>query len=948
MNPEHRQQATELFDAALKLEPNERAAFLKQACGNDEKLRKQVESLLDSYDNAEAVTPALEIAARVLSRSSILAPGQIVGHYRILSSLGEGGMGEVYRAHDIKLKRDVALKVLPETFAGDPERLARFQREAHILASLNHPNIASIYDFENYGELRFLVLEFVEGETLAERIRRGPIPIKKALQLAKQIAEALEAAHDRGIIHRDLKPSNICITSQDTVKVLDFGIAKAIQAAPSGQSPVQNLSSTPLPTSVTAGGMIIGTAGYMSPEQAKGQKADRSADVWAFGCVLFEMLTVRRAFDGESITEILAAVLTAEPDWNRLPAETPEGVRRLLRRCLQKEQKFRLHDIADARIEIDEALNAPEVHVRPSAPRRPSRILWLAVAVVALVAAVTIGWIIRPRPARPSEMRFEVATPPAADLTSIAISPDGTKIVFAASSDAGQRLWLRSLDSVSAQPLAGTDDGFFPFWSPDSRSIGFFANGRLMRIDIDSGLLRTLADAPNPWGGAWNRDGAILFAPNQTGPIFRLSLAGGKPEPLTRIEGQQAGHSFPVFLPDGHHFLFYATGSSRGIYAGQLGSSTIKRLLDADAPATYTSNGQLLFVSQRTLFAQDFDPVRLMLSGNPAPIAQQLVFDPVGSIFAAVSASAAGPIIYRAGLAGGQRQFVWFDRSGKALGTVGEPDNAAPANPSISPDGRRVALFRTVGGNVDIWTLDLMRGVLTRFTSNPANDASPIWSPDGKYVVFNSNRNGVFDLYRKAATGTGTEELLLTTTQNKNARDWSADGRFILYRSPGATTGFDLWALPLYGERKPFPVALTDFDERDGQFSPDTKWVAYQTNLSDRMEIVVQPFPGPGNNQQVSTNGGAQVRWRHDGKELFYIALDGRLMAVPIQPTGDGHSLEVGTAVPLFPTHIGGAIQGVVPQQYDVAADGQRFLMNTVTEAATPPITVILNSKLKQ
>jgi serine/threonine protein kinase/Tol biopolymer transport system component len=946
MKPEHRPQATDLFDAALKLQPNERATFLKQACGNDERLRKEVESLLDSYDNAEAFTPALEIAARMLARSPIVAPDQIVSHYRIVSSLGEGGMGEVYRAHDMKLKRDVALKLLPETFAGDPERLARFQREADILASLNHPNIASIYDFENSGELQFLVLEFVAGETLAERIRRGAIPIHGALQLAKQIAEALEAAHDRGIIHLDLKPSNICITPQDTVKVLDFGIAKAIKAAPSGQISVQDLSS-PLPTSATAAGMIIGTAGYMSPEQVKGQKADRSADMWAFGCVLFEMLAGRRAFDGESITDLLAAVLKIEPDWNRLPGETPEGVRRLLSRCLRKEKKFRLHDIADARIEIDEALTSPVPH-QVIATRGPSRMAPLALAVVTLVAGVIVGRTLRPPPAPPSEVRLEVVTPPAADLTSIAISPDGTKIVFAATSDAGPRLWVRPLDSLSAQPLAGTDDGFFPFWSPDSRSIGFFADDRLMRIDVDSGLVRTLADAPNPWGGAWNRDGTILFAPNQTGPIFRLPVGGGKPEPLTRTEGQQAGHSFPVFLPDGRHFLFYATGSPRGIYAGQLDSPTIQRLLDADAPATYTSNGQLLFVNQRTLFAQDFDPVKLTLRGNPVPIAQQILLDPVGSMFAGVAASAAGPIIYRAGLRGGQRQLVWFDRSGKALATVGEPDNAAPANPSISPDGRRVALFRTVDGNMDIWMLDLLRGVLTRFTSEPGNDASPIWSPDGKYVVFNSNRNGVFDLYRKAATGTGNEELMLATPQNKNPRDWSADGRFILYRSPAATAGFDLWALPLYGERKPFPVVQTNFDERDGQFSPDGKWVAYQTNESGRMEIVVQGFPDPGSKLQVSTNGGAQVRWRRDSKELFYIALDGRLMAVPIPMTADGRSFEAGPPVPLFLTHIGGAIQGVVPQQYDVSADGQRFLMNTVTEAATPPITVILNSRLKR
>jgi Tol biopolymer transport system component len=371
-------------------------------------------------------------------------------------------------------------------------------------------------------------------------------------------------------------------------------------------------------------------------------------------------------------------------------------------------------------------------------------------------------------------------------------------------------------------------------------------------------------------------------------------------------------------------------------------------VLDADAPATYSSAGQLLFIRQRSLFAQDFDSVELTLSGNPFPVTQQIMIDPVGAIFAAVSASAAGPIIYRAGIAGGQRQFAWFDRSGKMIGTLGGPDNTNPAGATISPDGRRLALYRTVSGNTDIWMLDLVRVVLTRFTFDPAVEGNPVWSPDGKYVAFNSNRRGVYDIYEKAVSGNGNEDLLVATPQNKAPLDWSSDGRFVLYRSPGVTTGFDLWALPVSGDRKPFPVAQTKFEERDGQFSPDGKWLAYQTNESGRTEIVVQPFPGPGSKLQISRNGGAQVRWRHDGKELFYIAVDGRLMAVPIRIASDGQSIEANPPVPLFTTRIGGAIQGTAKQLYDVSADGHRFLMNTVTEAATPPITVILNSKLKQ
>jgi serine/threonine protein kinase len=571
MTPESRLQAARIFDAALNLEPGERSAFVQQECGSDETLRKEVESLLHSYDDAETLTPALEVAARMMANSPVnLSPSQTIGHYRILSMLGTGGMSDVYRAHDTKLKRDVALKVLPEMFASDHKRLARFQREAHILASLNHPNIATIHDIEEYEGLRFLVLEFVDGETLAERVKRGPIPIKKALEFAKQIAEALEAAHAGGIIHRDLKPGNICITPQDTIKVLDFGIAKALEGLAPDERSGEDSSSSRLQMSRTAPGLIIGTAAYMSPEQANGQKTDHCSDVWAFGCVLFEMLTGHPAFDGESITDILAAVLKSEPDWNQLPVETPETVRRLLRRCLRKEQRFRLHDVADARIEIDDALNGTDVQPRLSRPAHRERILWIAISLVLLGTALVIVRSWRQAAVRAPEVQFEVATPPTPDPTSIAISPDGRKIVFSAESDTGLRLWLRLLDSVSAKPLAGTDGGFFPFWSPDSQSIGFFADGRLVTLDIDSGLARTLADAPNPEGGAWNRDGTIIFAPNQTGPIFKVSISGGKPEPLTRIAGQQAGHTFPVFLPDGHRFLFYATGSSPGIYAGQI------------------------------------------------------------------------------------------------------------------------------------------------------------------------------------------------------------------------------------------------------------------------------------------------------------------------------------------------------------------------------------------
>jgi WD40 repeat protein len=495
-------------------------------------------------------------------------------------------------------------------------------------------------------------------------------------------------------------------------------------------------------------------------------------------------------------------------------------------------------------------------------------------------------------------------------------------------------------------PLEGTAGGFFPFWSPDSKSIAFFADGKLERIDLDGGLLRELANAPNPLGGTWNREGTILFTPNFAGPIFQISGTGGGAAALPQFKAKRGTQRFPFFLPDGRHFLYYVpTGSEpRGVYVGQLDGTTSVHLLDADAPAVYAPvSRDLLFVRQGKLMAQEFDPAKLALTGTPFPIADQVVTDGLPTSVA-LSASAAGPVVYRAGAGRTQRQYIWFDRTGKEIGKVGEPNEAGPGNPALSADGERVATNRTMDGNTDIWILDLRRDLLNRFTFDMGADAVPTWSPDGSQIVFTSDRSGVYDLYLKPANGTGNEEVLLATPQNKAPVDWSPDGAFILYRSPGLSTGFDLWALPVHGDRKPFPVAQTTFEERDAQFSPDGKWIAYQSNESGRMEIVVRSFSGSGSKLQVSREGGAQVRWRADGKELFYIALDGRLMAVPIQFAPDGRSVRAGAPVPLFGTRVGGAVQYTSRQQYVVSPDGQRFLMNTLAEEANAsPITVILN-----
>ena len=876
-----------------------------------------------------------------------LSAGTRLGPYKIVSALGAGGMGEVYRARDLKLNRDVALKVLPQIFTLDVDRLARFKREAHVLASLNHPNIASIYGFEESGGIQALVLELVDGATLAERIAQGPVPLDEALLIARQIAEALDAAHEQGIIHRDLKPSNIKLRSDGAVKVLDFGLAKMMDPVGHAAPPVDSPTiTTPAMTGI---GVILGTAAYMSPEQAKGRAADKRGDVWAFGCVVFEMLTGKRAFEGEDVSDTLATVLKGEPAWHRLPAETPESVQRLLRRCLQKDRKDRLRDIGDARLEIDAAQSSPTAGgaIVPRSQRIERLVLVAAVAIATLIAGVSLLWPSRRLSPAP-EMRVDINTPPTRDPVSLAISPDGRSVVFVAISEGRSRLWLRSLDAGAARTLAGTEDSRYPFWSPDSRSVGFFSgvDDKLKRIDVDGGTVQTLSDAPVGRGGAWNRDGVILFAMIPDGEILRVSANGGGAVAATRLERpQQTGHRFPQFLPDGRHFLYYVAGApeARGVYVGQLDGSLARRLLDADAPAVYASTGHLLFVRQGTLWGQDFDPVRLEPTGNPLRVAGQIEVDAFTGL-AALSSSAAGPIVYRIGSSAGQSQFAWFDRSGREVGKVGGAD-VGRVNPALSPDGRLVALSQSVNGNTDIWLLDVGRGVFTRFTSDPVPEVYPIWSPDGQRIVYSAPSPGKpgFDLYEKPVSGAASGKLLRSAAQVGIAMDWSPDGRFVLYRNLDPKTGWDIWAVPVDGTGTPFLVIQTSFDERDGQFSPDGKWIAYQSNESGRFEIYAQPFPGPGGKSQISTAGGSQVRWSRGTKEIFYITPEGHLMAVPIRFPSNSQIVEADAPTLLFPTDMG-AVAGGSSHQYDVAPDGQRFLKNTLIEApSSSPITMILN-----
>ena len=875
-----------------------------------------------------------------------LAPGTRIGPYQVVSIVGAGGMGEVYRARDPRLKRDVALKVLPGSFARDPERLARFEREAEVLASLNHPHIAHIHGLEDSGPA--LVMEFVEGEDLAQRISRGPIPLNEALPIARQIAEALEAAHERGIIHRDLKPANIKVTSTGEVKVLDFGLAKLID---SHRGAARDLANSPTVTSAsTTPGLILGTAAYMPPEQVRGQPVDRRADVWAFGVILYEMLTGQRAFRGDDVSEVLAAVIKDTPPLDLLPGATPPSVHRLLRRCLEKDWRQRLADMSAVRLEIADALEgepAPEPSNRAAVSKSRERWVWIASLVALNAIATLIGASYFSTPPDLPEMRLELNTPSTSEPFSFALSPDGRKVVFVATEKGQNRLWLQALDAVAAQPLPGTDGAVFPFWKPDSGSVGFFSGGKLKRLDLGGGSPRSLANVIFPKGGTWSREGVILFAPTVLDRLWKVSDTGGEPAPATTLSlPNQTAHLFPHFLPDGQQFVFYSRGTpdSEGIYLGSLRSQTTTRVTRADSSGIYTT-GRLLFVRQEKLVSQRFDPSSGHLTRDPVTVADPVAFS-VADSAGAFSASSTGTLIYRAtGGAPQQRQLVWFDRAGNAVGTLSSPDSNSPEGPALAPDGRRAAISRMRDGNRDIFLIiDPHRSV--KLTSDASIDLYATWSPDGRWIAFISNRkNGTFDLYRRRADGLGSDELILPSSAHKNLNDWSKDDN-LLYSVFDPKTGYDLWWVPLNekGAGTPTPFLREKHEERSGQFSPDGRWVAYVSDETGQREIYVRPFPGPGPPSPVSTAGGIAPRWEKSGKELYYIAPDGTLMAAPM--TMQGPTLQVGLPVRLFATRIFGGGGAQPPRsEYTVSPDG-RFLINiNLGEPTASPMIILLNWK---
>jgi serine/threonine protein kinase len=885
-----------------------------------------------------------------------LAAGTKLGSYEVVAQIGAGGMGEVYQAHDTKLGRDVAIKVLPEAFAHDPERLSRFQREAKMLASLNHPNIATIHGLEQSGGTSYLVMELVSGETLQDRVKASPLGIEEALKIAVQIAEALEAAHEKGIIHRDLKPANVKVTPEGKVKVLDFGLAKAFE----GDATNDDMSNSPtLSRAATMQGVILGTAAYMSPEQARGKAVDKRTDIWAFGCVLYELLTGKQAFPGEDVTDILAGVVRAEPDWKRLPETTPQSIRLLLRRCLRKDRRQRLQDASGVRIEIEDALSGVSAsEPAPATVRHQLPFVWIALCGVLLLTLAVVSFVhFREAPAEQPSTRFQVPPPEQSVISMFKLSPDGRYVAIAALSEGRYRLWIRPLDSLQWQVLQGTEDASYPFWSPDSAYIGFFAQGKLRKIAVTGGPPQTLCDAPGGRGGTWGATGVVLFAPTLTGGLYKVPAAGGVPEPATKLTttGSSDSHRYPEFLPSGRNFLYLQQTDQKGaegIFAGSLDGAKPIRLLPDQSNAIYVpptaprTSGYLLFRREGTLMAQPFDPDRLQLDGEMFPVAEQVgVSGNVG--MGAFSVSENGALAYRTGGAIGNREFVWMDRAGKRLDTVTSP--AVGRSGALSRDEKRLAfsINDEAGDLGNLWLQDLERKVISRFTFEPGASVTPVWSPDGTRIAFSIRDAGTqWGIYQKAVTGTGKAELLSHGAVNAFTWDWSPDGMFILYSDYQEKTKYDLWMLPLEGDHKPIPYLQTPFSEVHGQYSPDGRWMAYASDESGQFEVYVQTIPTSGAKWQISAAGGDFPRWRRDGKELYYIAADQKLMEMPVK-TGSGSSgaFEPGVPQPLFRIEPGSTFVGS-PFLYQPAANGQRFLVNVQAGGEgtqAPPITVVLN-----
>jgi len=867
-----------------------------------------------------------------------------IAHYKISSKLGEGAMGEVYRATDSKLGREIAIKLLPEEFARDAARMARFSREAQVLASLNHPNVAAIYGVED----RALIMELVEGQTLAERIKQGPIPLEEALEIARQIADGLEAAHEKGIVHRDLKPANIKITPGGVVKLLDFGLAKAdgpwATTTSSDDAPTLTVAST-------GAGMILGTAAYMAPEQARGRIVDKRADVWAFGVILYEMLTGEQMFGGDTVTDVLASVVRQDPDLTRVPAK----VRPLLERCLAKDPKRRLRDVGDAMLLLEGG--TPATAAATSSSRTTVWGLGGAAALLAIGLAAVSYLHFRETPPTADVVRFQIALPDNVNFTQYgvsAVSPDGRKIAFAAYGDDGTpRVWIRSLDSPAAVPLTEARINQQPvgfFWSPDSTFVAFGDSKTLKKISASGGPPETLAEIAPVLGGTWSPDGTILIGTVRG--IMKVPAGGGTLTPVTKPASEREAHAHPVLLPDGRHFL-YLRGLPPGMRTVVVGDLNAAPEAQSTSPVVTTDYGVavtqasaggpplVLFLRNDTLLAQAFDMATLALTGSPVTVMEQVAGIPNGAL-GLFSVSKNGTLVYRT-VTGSNRQLTWFNRQGDIVGRPGE--RAPYGTMKVSPDGTKAVVVQNdprQAGNSDLWIVDLASGASTRFTFDPGFDGQPVWSPDGRFIAWMAQRNNQMGLYRKAADGTGTDELLAAPKDFTNLTDWTHNG-FLIF-----TIGGDVQALPVTpdasGNRTPIPVIQSPANERGAYVSPDNRWIAYMSSETGRDEIYVQPFSVGGKASgkwMVSRGTRGMARWRADSKELMFVNGDGAVVAVDVAA---GPAFQASAPKKLFQMPLDLLSNQNVGTLADAPRDMQRVLMvMPVQESAQRELAVVLN-----
>jgi serine/threonine protein kinase len=941
----------EAFWAAVDGGPEERVRQAERLAAIDPALPERLATLLNTADSRDDA-----IARLFDTPADAPSPPDWIGQYEVTGVLGVGGMGEVYRARDSRLQRDVAVKVLPAAVTKDPERLARLRREAQVLASLNHPHIAHVYGLEESSAVPALVMELVTGPTLAAVIAQQSgtgLAIRPALKIATQIADALDAAHEKGIVHRDLKPGNIVLTEDGDVKIVDFGLAKSIGLAPDAPA-------------VSVAGVVLGTPAYMSPEQARGLPVDKRTDIWAFGCVLYELLTGRQAFDGNTASDILAAVLEREPDMTALPQSTPEGIRGVLRHCLEKDPRQRLRDIADARFATDDVLSGPR---ETSQAGRLSSVpfVWAAAAVAFAVAATMFASarlgkspsVVQPQRAvasipLPRGMRLADADVQTQGSESrFAISPDGRQLALVASEESGPvRIWLRALGSSAMQPLAHTEGASSPFWSPDSGSIAFVAGDRLKVIRLADGTVTT-TNEKGFRAGAWGSGDRILFAPQPQSPLAVIPASGGALAPATTLDKDngEVQHGSPAFLPDGRHFLFFSLGSKSGgmldpvgIYAGSVDDPRERQLLLPGATVARYASGRLLFVKNGILMAQPFDAERRTLSGAPVPIVEDVKAPASGATGGAnFTVSDNGVLAYQSGVKSESRP-VWLDRDGQQLGAIGPPGDYGDV--VLSPDGSRLAVSAVdpAASTRDLWVYDASGGGGRRVTFDPGDEFAPVWSPDGTRLLFSAMANGLVNLQMKEVMGTGDPVAVKVDSLGlgRFAADWSRDGRYLLYVAGGRIISrSDLWSAPVARPQDARPLVNSSFVETQVRLSPDGRWFAYTSNETGRFEVYVDRFPDRGMKRMISTTGGGWPRWSRDGRELFYIASDNHLVSVPI--TSAPGRFAAGAPRPLF------ALRPRLPDRldayaYDVSPDGRRFVVNTPLDDTAPAtITVVFN-----